>query len=353
MLYTTHHCSVTAHSSPTTFTTAGKHFKNKVRLSRIYYSKILIKIALDIKDFTPDSRGYWLSRNPNIAIEDVERHLHDSRISWQFCYLSDNPSVTLEYVKNHPQYDWDYCKLSMNPNIVISDALLKRDGLCCRSLMLNPNLNFREAKMLIDIAPGSAYFMSYNANLKPEHLQMIPRYCLVESVLYAHPNFTIHEVRDIRQAEGRFPVRGQGQSVSRNPNLTIQDIKKFKHFDYSLVSQYANITMRDVQENPDIPWSSRYLSKNAHITEPADYCGGNPNNNPHFILEPPQSKRKNLIRIKMALLENRFIWHNDAVYEYVAARIDAGKKKNIDIMIQFMCRDLARVVAHYMDITAL
>ena len=36
---------------------------------------------------------------------------------WSYCWLSQNPNITWEFVQANPDKPWDYYRLSSNPNI--------------------------------------------------------------------------------------------------------------------------------------------------------------------------------------------------------------------------------------------
>ena len=43
--------------------------------------------------------------------------LDNPQINWDYWYLSSNPNITWEIVKNNPEQEWDYEQFSVNPNI--------------------------------------------------------------------------------------------------------------------------------------------------------------------------------------------------------------------------------------------
>ena len=227
----------------------------------------------------------------------------------------------------------------------MNDLVNGKVNICRRSFLLNPNIDIRNV-VNNPIPANDRYYLNYNLNLMPDHIPLPPQHYWIENALFRHPNFTIDDVLAI-WPQYKFPRRGHGDYISRNPNLTMQDIKKFKRFDFGPVSRYANITMDDVHANPCFSWSMKGLNANAHITDPADYCGDNPNNDPHFI--PPRKPRRKQTRSQIihALLANRFIWHSEKVYEHVAARITMRRNRFVEDIGQLFGRDLAGVIARY------
>ena len=56
----------------------------------------------------------WLSINPNITWDIVKNTLEKK---WDWYELSRNPNITWGIVKNNPEKPWSYYGLSLNPNI--------------------------------------------------------------------------------------------------------------------------------------------------------------------------------------------------------------------------------------------
>jgi len=96
-----------------------------------YYGNMHSKIQDYLKQYEKEwTRYYWnefvlknenkiewkyLSKNPNITWEIVKDNLDKP---WNWNYLSANPNITLEIVKDNPDKPWDWCGgLSLNTNI--------------------------------------------------------------------------------------------------------------------------------------------------------------------------------------------------------------------------------------------
>src|SRR5665811_1372669 len=56
--------------------------------------------------------------------------------------------------------------------------------------------------------------------------------------------------------------------LSKNPNITLEDVLKNPDLDWNYVglSGNPNITLHDVLEHPELPWSYAMLSSNPNIT---------------------------------------------------------------------------------------
>jgi hypothetical protein len=137
--------------------------------------------------------------------------------------------------------------------------------------------------------------------------------------------------------------------VSKNPNITIDDILKFGGWDFHEVSRNANITMRDVLKNHHIRWDMDAVYANPNIImrdiparkKASVGVARNPNLTPTIV----QS-----YKIKSpGLLRNAFIWHNDKVFERISEQIKSKKKETIDMLSQFLCSPMAESITFYID----
>jgi hypothetical protein len=53
----------------------------------------------------------WLSENPNITWDIVK---DNPDTPWDYNWLSENPNITWEIVRDNPNKRWDWTSLSMN-----------------------------------------------------------------------------------------------------------------------------------------------------------------------------------------------------------------------------------------------
>ena len=77
-----------------------------------YYTNDLLELLELFQDKHWDYK--WLSQNPNINWEIV-RDNQDK--PWSYACLSRNPNITWEIVRDNPDKPWRYDMLSSNPNI--------------------------------------------------------------------------------------------------------------------------------------------------------------------------------------------------------------------------------------------
>ena len=326
---------------------SNKNLSEKVAVSRAIYSKLLIKIV-NRQEMSKKKIDRYLSKNPNINIDDV---LRNPQIKWNYRDLSMNPSVTLDFVLANPQLNWCYCMISMNPNITMADVLAHPEMEWCGvALSANPNITVRE----IEANPQILWDMDYlaiNRNITP---QTIIHGQVIKSIyLFCNENFTIHKAAIPNYIDLNY-VLGHNfrccNFVSKNPNITIDDILKYSGWDFHEISRGANITMQNVLKNRHISWDMDAVYANPNIImrdiishKKANAAGvaRNPNLTPAII----QS-----YKIKSpGVLRNAFIWHNDKVFERISEQIKSKKKETIDMLSRFLCRSTAESITFYID----
>jgi len=61
------------------------------------------------KYFEWDKFSWYLSQNPNITIEFIEKYI-DKPWNWKF--LTENPSLTMKFIEKYPDKPWDRDELS-------------------------------------------------------------------------------------------------------------------------------------------------------------------------------------------------------------------------------------------------
>lgn len=62
----------------------------------------------------------WLSENPGITMEDIK---NNPQHPWKWEYISRNPNVTIQFINSMLERPWDWEKLSKNPGITIDDIV--------------------------------------------------------------------------------------------------------------------------------------------------------------------------------------------------------------------------------------
>ena len=70
----------------------------------------------------------------------------------------------------------------------------------------------------------------------------------------------------MKDIENNLDLYWDFESISRNPNLIIDFIKKYKDkMNWYVVSGNKNMTLDIIKSNPDLAWNYRGISKNPNL----------------------------------------------------------------------------------------
>ncbi len=154
--------------------------------------------------------------NPNVSLEFLEKYPDLLYLTRE---LSKSENITMEMVKANPNINWNCSYLCENPNITmeIIKSYLKK--------FLHRNIDWEK--------------LSKNVGITME-------------IIDAHPEY-----------KWKWYL-----GVSRNPNLTIDFVKKYskKRWNWSYISQNPNITIETIRKFPDSPWVVSNLFFNPNFT---------------------------------------------------------------------------------------
>ncbi len=261
------------------FTTSGKDYKNFVLVCKDWYktlNKLFPKgsiftnhLTTLLKLFPNEKWNYdYLSKNPNIDIDYVKNN--DDK-PWNYENFSENPSVTWEIFKNNRGFPWYRDNFVKNPSITID--MLSRYILCpVYELSKNPNLTWGN----ILANPDSSWdykSLSYNPNIcNTENWQRILDNADKDwdyFAMAAYGNLTFKII-----SENLDKFRHYGLWVA-NKNFDYEDFKKLElkkghdvldHLDYQTLSGNPRITLDIVKNNSNKPWKYQYLVQNPNVT---------------------------------------------------------------------------------------
>jgi hypothetical protein len=180
-----------------------------------------------------DTKWDWieLSRHPNISTKDVLSHLykpwdwygvsrymtttmddvltllqHDKPLG--LFYLSRNPSITLQDVLKHPELQWDWHFVSSNKNITLQDVLK------------HPEL------------PWNWHVLSNHPELTLEFVMARIEKPWDWNTICGNTNITVHDMQTHAATLERHRVDWHIHDLSRNPNLTVDDV--FENLDWEV-----------------------------------------------------------------------------------------------------------------------
>ncbi len=62
---------------------------------------------------------FYFSKHDNTLISLLEKY--PAKQSWNWFSISRNPNITMEFIEKHLDKPWDWYGISCNPNITIKD----------------------------------------------------------------------------------------------------------------------------------------------------------------------------------------------------------------------------------------
>ena len=211
-------------------------------------------------------RMYTLSMNLKITMKIIKDNMD---IKWDWQCLSLNPSITMGDIEDNLDIPWDLKYLLFNPNISIEMlgliqyksnlTLFEHYIIYDKSLKIKPEI----INYIIDnydMNDSSYYWISLHITI--ETLKKYPKKKWSWSELSISYNITLKDI------ENNIDLPWPFCYMSSNPNLTIEFVKKYsnKRWDWECVSSNPNITMKDIENNSNLPWNFNYISDNPNLT---------------------------------------------------------------------------------------
>ena len=225
-----------------------------------------------------------LSCNPNITWEFVKDH---PRIKWDYQFLSANPNITWEIIKSNSNLQdrkWDYIIALSNPSLISCKEDINEyigqyiptasDQKTIREigyyLSQNPNVTWDYVKQNPQIYWYYRY-LAKNANIKWETIRDNPTLFNFASV-ELNPNITWEIVKS--NSGGRKPrIDCYWQRLSANPNITWKIMRDNSElgWDYLSLFSHPNVDWKEMEsmrsklglsydqiplfwQNPNITW---------------------------------------------------------------------------------------------------
>jgi hypothetical protein len=154
-----------------------------------------------------DEAWRLIGSNPNLTLNIINNSKYKKDLLADVSNLSNNPNLTVEFIKQHQELNWDWDRLSVNKAFKITD-LENKNLPWTDNIYNNPN-----------ITPD---YLINNKLMDPMYWNVVSRY------------MSINYIMDNRHLPWNW------YNVSLNENLTVELIKN----------------------NPDIPWNYSNLSGN-------------------------------------------------------------------------------------------
>lgn len=250
-------------------------------------------------------RGYqkYMCKNPNLTIDWLRNH--PDRDWWPD--ISCNPNITLEILLEFSDKNWDWQKLTVNPNLDITWFQQLPDKPWDMDVFYDLEMdsyhryrNFNPGWTLAYPYPGDdmGYVLSCIIDHPQFELDWIDQYPQLEwdvmtfsyssnirDIVERYPDrrlynyehvssnkhidfefFKAHQNENWYYGMEYHPVRGQ--SLSTNPNMTMEWIDAFpdKPWDWMYLSQTIKMDLTWFRKHLDKPWNWSWLSKNPSIT---------------------------------------------------------------------------------------
>ncbi len=145
---------------------------------------------------------------------------------WKYAFVSENRTLTQEFIENHSNEDWDMDDLSSNPAVCMG-FIRKHPQMNWnwRSISLNINLTF---EFVLDNLDKELNWSAISA------LDDLPLEFVIE-----HSDYN-----------------WQWQWISSHKDLSVQVLRDFPdlQWDWMSVSMNANISIQTITKNIDLPW---------------------------------------------------------------------------------------------------
>jgi len=204
-----------------------------------------------------DWRWYWLSENKSITLEFIK-----SNPSYPWEDFSSNPNITWEFVKSISEDYWDWHELSRNPAITWEIVQANpNEPWDWYFLSLNPNITWQIVQENPD-EDWSWNFLSSNPNITWQIMQDNPNEHWDWDFLSGNPSITWKTVED------NLDKPWDWSTLSKNPTIDFEFVKNHpnNNWDWSALSENKAITWNIIEANPDKPWTLGGLSRNTNTT---------------------------------------------------------------------------------------
>ena len=219
-------------------------------------------------DAHPDAPWDWygLSLHPGLATpENILQRLDKP---WHWPVLSDNPTITTDFIRATLDKPWDWTNLSASTCIDMDFVAENKDKPWCWIILSdNPRLTYEFVSQNRDI-PWISYFVSRNVSLTIEIIRKDKHFPWDWRTLSENKSFTYEMIMD----NSDLPWNMYGLCL--NPNLSHDQLVQINARvykiprDYSRVMYFAlannpQLTFEDIIRNPDKPWCFEHLCRNA------------------------------------------------------------------------------------------
>lgn len=222
-----------------------KHFSNKLDWFRIS-ARIDFHLVIENPDLPWCSEG--LSLNEKITVDEI---IENPQIEWNFKLLSKH--IDINFIYANTALLWDDKTLLKRVNLNFIREHFNPKWLDYSAISYNPNLTI---EFILEYPSFYWYWESVYANLKLEdiikhHLQLAH----FEAFQRVYPNYCVeHYQENILN----WPILAN--------RVSLDILEKYPNKPWTDLSYNKNITMDFILEHPALPWDYKGLSGNNQIT---------------------------------------------------------------------------------------
>jgi len=188
--------------------------------------------------------------------------LVDSHRLWST--MSDKVCLKMEYIDAHPELPWNYHRLNYNPNITWNYVIENFDHDWDFNI-LQYNQNINHLRFHIPFFRNNAWIMSRDLNTQWHMIENNLHLELCWNSLSINPNINLDIVKRFLHLPWDFC------GLSENINTKIDDILApentflYTRWNWSRFSRNKNVTLDIVYKYPNLPWDYKSLSYNRNI----------------------------------------------------------------------------------------
>ena len=248
---------------------------NKINFNKLMSYKYLSLDFILERNYDPK----LLSNHSDITINYI---LENPHINWDFSWINSmNKSITLDDIIEHSELPWDYSQLSFNPNITIEFILNNKDK--------NWDWDYISDCMATDLAvqmyptePWNFEYLTQNLNVSFEFIKQNPQYKWDYNNIPLRGDIPLEELEKYNPDKNKMYNKYSDQLLKKYPFYLLDHISLFHHMDlgnfdklpyigdlyyYNSVSHNPTLTIEFMRKHKNINYDLKnILDHNEHMT---------------------------------------------------------------------------------------
>jgi len=214
-----------------------------------------------------DKPWHWnrISLNPSITWENIKSNLDKN---WDWYNISSNPSITWENIQSNLDKDWDWYNISeqhyITWDIVISNPDIPWDWEC---LSMHQNITLEHILSNLD-CPWEWKYISYNPNLTADIIEQNMERDWDWYTIQQNYNIPCEDILRVQTKFLTINSRNEDTEHIRNRNdFKIEHAVNNPDLSWGWhLSCHQNVTLKDIQDHPNIKWNWFSVSGNPNLT---------------------------------------------------------------------------------------